>query len=246
MEFLIYGEDSTNELNIQELEETIEQDQEPEEVISAAELPVEPKELLPLELEIREILGDASPDVLEQYKNMEDAIRRTYDELSALDLPPIDYEQYSRKKKSAVAESLQESNEEKISQWNGAEVLERRRIRFLREHGVELTSEVYKKVRSIQIPNATLNGEYRKMLPTMKQMWKSDPELYSPESQSIPGLVAASPPQKRIWRPQSAITPKKVSFGSPPPVEQVSIKKTKKSTKKRKKKKKEEQYLSFI
>jgi hypothetical protein len=244
MEFLIYGEDSTDELNIQELEETIEIAEEPENVSSALEVLPEPKELSPLEKEIREILGDASPDVLEQYKNMEDAIRRTYNELSALDLSP-NVNRNPEGNDVGISNNTQDLRPNNGSHWNPAEIVERRRIRFLREHGVQLTSDIYKTAKKIQIPNAVLNQEYRKMLPRLKDSWKSDPELYSPESNSIPRIVAASPPQKRTWRPQSAAQVKKVTFEPTnvvevPPLQQP--RKVKKSTKKHKKKKKPKAY----
>jgi hypothetical protein len=205
MEFLIYGE-SEEEINIQQIKEKVVEPLQLEEIPVEVAIP-EVKILDPLEEEIHELLKESSPEVLEQYKNMESAIRNVYQEISALDLPLVNLQTNTSKPHSEDAEVRTAS---KVI-WDPKASIEKKRINFLSRHGVELPSAVYH-ARKILIPDAVSNQRYDQRYLKLGKVYNSELELFSPKATGIPDIRANSPTAKRFWRPKTAPIIKRILF----------------------------------
>lgn len=208
---MFYGDDSCESLDekvlpVPESIQAVPKSQEIE-ISRSSSIPtiVEPAKMSGLDLEINDLLAESSPDVLDQYKTMEIAIRDTYDEILKLDLPDIDPALIPRNScptsliigGQSVKQTNKKSKEPNIKSAIGL------RNRYIRKHGVALTSELY-----IQKDRKTPNEHYHADLDPSsidRIMSKSSVDKSDLAYYTVPDPFPALSRPTNAWRSESKV-----------------------------------------
>jgi hypothetical protein len=207
MEFLMGFDDQ----EIQVLPPVVEDD-----IISTKEAdihvaPVVEKILSPLDIEIMDLLLESSPDVIEQYKMNEVAIRNSYQEFSALELPKLDPSHLAHR--DNLLDAPIPAEPVKIRPKTADYLYHQKNISYLKKNGILLPSEKLHKqclLPKKPILNSFVETIYKR--PETKIEKVVEPEFFSPGAVAVPNLPEPNISEKRGWRPKSAFP--KISIGA--------------------------------